>query len=451
MKKSILLGSAAALVAVSGAQAADLPIVEPVDYVRVCDAFGAGFHYIPGTETCLRFSGRVRTEIGIGSIDDEGSDDDELDSSFLNSNFELIVNASSMTEVGMLVGQFAISASNEGDVELGDAWITIGENILVGREVSRYDFGGGYGIYDGLYGDEGLNQFTFIMPFGNGLSMTLGLEDGRDRRANIAQYNGNDASTVLTVLSAFDVSAPGTVGGTVSATTTVATGAYIGQDATYAGMEIPEVVASLRISQGWGSAQISGALHQIRSITTFDATAPFTVAGIGTAPSVADNAAANGIIIASDINPGVLDEDYGWAIQAGVELNVGSMTKVKVVGAYADGAMHYIGGGDYYEAAVDYTTGNITDTMSGWYVLAGLSHDFSSALQVAVTGAYHDFDDQAELWLVSANLEYEVVENLTVSLAGQYTDTENEANAMLGSTASDTENWEAKLRIQRDF
>lgn len=445
MKKSILLGSAAALVAVSGAQAADLPVVEPVDYVRVCDAFGAGFHYIPGTETCLKFSGRVRTEIGVRSNDDDGEDDDTVDTSFLNSNFELVVNASSMTEVGMLVGQFAISGSNEGNVELGDAWITIGENILVGRETSRYDFGGGYGIYDGIYVDEGINQFTFIMPFGNGLSMTLGLEDGRDRRAKIAQYNGLPSDTDLTIISTFQTSL--NLPNIHQTATAISTGSYIGQDATYAGMEIPEIVASLRISQGWGSAQISGALHQIRSITTLNPTAPFTSAFAGTGAAGTPLAFTPGQIISA----GVLDEDYGWAVQAGVELNVGSMTTVKVVGAYADGAMHYIGGADYYEAAVDFTTGDITDTLDGWYVLAGLSHDFSSDLNVAVTGAYHDFDDQAELWMVSANIEYEVVENLVVSLAGQYTDTETEANSALGTEDSNTENWEAKLRIQRNF
>lgn len=32
---------------------------EPVEYVRVCDAYGAGFFYIPGTETCLRIRGGV--------------------------------------------------------------------------------------------------------------------------------------------------------------------------------------------------------------------------------------------------------------------------------------------------------------------------------------------------------------------------------------------------------
>ena len=54
--KSLLLGSAAGIAAVAGAQAADLPSrkAAPVEYVRVCSAYGAGFFYIPGTDTCLR-------------------------------------------------------------------------------------------------------------------------------------------------------------------------------------------------------------------------------------------------------------------------------------------------------------------------------------------------------------------------------------------------------------
>ena len=60
--KSLLIGSAAALVAATGAKAADAVVIaepEPVEYVRVCDAYGAGFFYIPGTETCLSISGYV--------------------------------------------------------------------------------------------------------------------------------------------------------------------------------------------------------------------------------------------------------------------------------------------------------------------------------------------------------------------------------------------------------
>ena len=60
--KSLLLGSAAGIAAVAGAQAADLPSrkAAPVEYVRVCSAYGAGFFFIPGTDTCLRVGGRVR-------------------------------------------------------------------------------------------------------------------------------------------------------------------------------------------------------------------------------------------------------------------------------------------------------------------------------------------------------------------------------------------------------
>jgi Porin subfamily len=49
--KSLLLGSAAALVAVSGARAADAVVIaepEPVEYVRVCDVYGTSYYYTNG-------------------------------------------------------------------------------------------------------------------------------------------------------------------------------------------------------------------------------------------------------------------------------------------------------------------------------------------------------------------------------------------------------------------
>ncbi|MCJ2011761.1 porin, partial [Methylobacterium sp. J-076] len=63
--KSCLLGTAAVFT-VGAAQAADLPVKKavPVEFVRVCSAYGAGFFYIPGTDTCLRLSGRARFEYG---------------------------------------------------------------------------------------------------------------------------------------------------------------------------------------------------------------------------------------------------------------------------------------------------------------------------------------------------------------------------------------------------
>ena len=56
--KSLLLGSTAGLVAVSGTQAADLPVkAKPVQYVKICSLYGEGFYYIPGSDICLKIGG----------------------------------------------------------------------------------------------------------------------------------------------------------------------------------------------------------------------------------------------------------------------------------------------------------------------------------------------------------------------------------------------------------
>ena len=61
--RNLLLGSAAGLVAVTAAQAADLPVkARPVQYVKVCSLYGAGFYYMPGTDMCIKIGGWVRAE-----------------------------------------------------------------------------------------------------------------------------------------------------------------------------------------------------------------------------------------------------------------------------------------------------------------------------------------------------------------------------------------------------
>src|SRR5204863_6666643 len=73
MVKSLLLGTAAGLVAVAGAQAADMPVkAAPVQYVKICSLYGDGFFYIPGTDTCIKMGGYLRvqaeTHMGGGGV-----------------------------------------------------------------------------------------------------------------------------------------------------------------------------------------------------------------------------------------------------------------------------------------------------------------------------------------------------------------------------------------------
>ena len=62
--RTLILSSAAALMALSGAQAADLPVkAKAVEYVRICSLYGAGFFYIPGTDTCIKIGGYLRADV----------------------------------------------------------------------------------------------------------------------------------------------------------------------------------------------------------------------------------------------------------------------------------------------------------------------------------------------------------------------------------------------------
>jgi opacity protein-like surface antigen len=44
---------------------------KPVEYVKVCSLYGAGFYYIPGTDTCIKIGGYLRvdtTDVGTGTV-----------------------------------------------------------------------------------------------------------------------------------------------------------------------------------------------------------------------------------------------------------------------------------------------------------------------------------------------------------------------------------------------
>src|SRR5258706_5912975 len=62
--KRVLLGSAAGVFAAAGAQAADLAVkAKPVEYVKVCSLYGAGFWYVPGTDTCIKIGAFVKLQL----------------------------------------------------------------------------------------------------------------------------------------------------------------------------------------------------------------------------------------------------------------------------------------------------------------------------------------------------------------------------------------------------
>jgi hypothetical protein len=148
--KSLLLGSAAALAAVSGAQAADAIVAaepEPMEYVRVCDAFGAGFFYIPGSETCLKIGGYVRfqTDFKNGNGTSAGTNNGGNSDWDSFTRAQLDIDARSDTEFGALRGFIGLQgnadSSNTGrGVNVDQAFIELG-GLKVGYYTSWWDDG----------------------------------------------------------------------------------------------------------------------------------------------------------------------------------------------------------------------------------------------------------------------------------------------------------------------
>ncbi len=206
--KSLLLGSAAAFAAVSGAQAADAIVAaapEPMEYVKVCDAFGTGYFYIPGTETCLKIGGLVRWQLDYSKaplISDRTAATAGITnpgykwSSYANSQFRLNIDAKNDSEVGTVYssiqlrgynGQVAGSGINTGTTYNGGyvAYFYAGIDAgAYGFEAGRFDgsywtrfFGFGGFTDDG--GSYVYNDNSYAAFFGKvgSVSYTAGVDD----------------------------------------------------------------------------------------------------------------------------------------------------------------------------------------------------------------------------------------------------------------------------------
>ncbi len=199
--KSLLLGSAAALVAASGAQAADAivaPEPEAVEYVRVCDAYGAGYFYIPGTETCLRVHGYVRYEVKGGDDVYTGADREGWDK---GARFALRFSTASETELGTLKtftelrfnygsensGEDGVYGNNSSNTDMRFAYIQLG-GFKVGIDETEFKtFTGALGdvINDDVISADSARtgKVSYTFTGGNGFSAVVALEQGGNNYA----------------------------------------------------------------------------------------------------------------------------------------------------------------------------------------------------------------------------------------------------------------------------
>jgi len=127
--KTLLLGTAAAFAVAGSAQAADLAVAESVEYVKVCDAYGAGYFYIPGSDVCLKIGGYVqfrtvfRDDVGVNVGDPVDAIPDYLTDWKFNTETSVNVTAKWMTDWGRRLFTSTIARSSTYR-RAGLRWIT---------------------------------------------------------------------------------------------------------------------------------------------------------------------------------------------------------------------------------------------------------------------------------------------------------------------------------------
>ncbi|KQU51661.1 hypothetical protein ASG72_09045 [Bosea sp. Leaf344] len=413
--------------AASGAGAADLPSrkAAPVEYVRVCNTYGAGFFYIPGTQTCLRVSGRLRAE-GLYLQPVKKNDD----VTGLRAYGRVNVDARTATAYGTLrtfIRYDAIRQSgayskgglqaNETTVALDKGFVQFGP-LTAGRAQSMFDFYADDLNWGTLRGsDQSTQMFAYTATFGSGVSATLSLEDGTERR-NDSWQRADDFKRKA------DTNLQG-------------------------GNRLPDLVANLNVTQGWGSAQLSGALHEI------------TASSARAAQQV--------------------DSKYGFAVQAGLKLNLPMLAQGDVLwlqGAYAEGALSYLQAGSISAGGVKTTADDAYEAVNGstsslklskgYAITAAFQHYWTPAIRQAVFGSYLDvntFDrfkgaatgqtDYKE-FRVGSNLIWSPVSGLDIGVEvlyakldpkGRVADSNRGGTFTLGSDDS----LSARFRVQREF
>jgi hypothetical protein len=271
--KRVLLGSAAGIFAVAGAQAADLPVkAKPVEYVKVCSIYGAGFWYVPGTDTCIKIGAYTQAQVGwnlngngsplgFGTGSNTGNPSgretrtDTGNLSFRNRD-AISFDMRTQTEYGTLRSYVDVGTDiNVSSITGGSNTGAVGAQTIfasrafiqfagftLGRirsffdmfNVANYNYIGGQTT--GETSANGLFGLAYTWQFGGGLSATLSAEDGGFATGGRGRTTVNANNVPISF-----------------------TGDTLTPDVK--GQTVLDPVLNVRLDQAWGFVGVSGAIH----------------------------------------------------------------------------------------------------------------------------------------------------------------------------------------------
>lgn len=260
--KTVLLGSAAGLLAAGAAQAADLPTKKAaaaVQYVEVCPVYGSGFYKLPGTDICIRHFGQMKFNFGFQDEreawdpDGPGVLEPIVEPGASNTTgWQWTIRPGwdfrSPTEFGTLRAVVQMRVDQRNGVFEDDDPVLTGTmrttnlihrgyiewaGFLIGRAGTNFVYWDQDDVVTAIGGDpkETTMQVTYVFTAPGGIKATLGLEDAATWDSGVGDLTGLRAGT-----------------------------AEIGVN-PLGPQRLYDIVASLSTEQSWGSAKIAGLVH----------------------------------------------------------------------------------------------------------------------------------------------------------------------------------------------
>jgi Porin subfamily len=379
MLKSVLLGSAAGLVAVSGTQAADLPVkAKPVEYVKICTLYGEGFYYIPGTEICLKIGGYVRADYGWNVTGARtphysggaGAQDRTVNPYSTRHRAHFNFDSRTQTAYGTLRTYVAVHVDNEniGTVTVNPTRAFIQwAGFTFGHTKSFTDVPGtpGDDTFKSLFqtqnqtdtGANGTNQIAYTWELGNGMTLNVGADERRTK--------------ALANLSTAGLVTVGTNPGT-------AFGPY----------QHPTPWVNFAVNQAWGRLGVSAVFNKVNATYYTDSVVSCPVGFTGTSLC------------------NYPDDKWGWAVLSGIDIKAPWLGPGDHFGGYfnyGQGAAAYSGGSNLNSPGLfgggnQVALGVITDAVyinagqlqltTAWTAGAGWEHFWLPNVSTAWYGTY---------------------------------------------------------------
>jgi hypothetical protein len=376
----MLLGSAAALTAISSTQAADLPVkAKPVEYVKICSLYGEGFYYIPGTDICLKIGGYVQADYGWNTQGSgqqaytgaNGAQDRTVNPYSTRHRAHFNFDSRTQTSYGTLRTYVAVHIENR---DLNSVTVSPTRAFIqwagftFGHTKSFTDVPGtpagdsfrsliqAQGISD--TGANGTNQIAYTWELGNGMTLNVGADERRTRGlANLSTAN------IIAV-------------GTNPAT---AFGPY----------QHPTPWLNFAVNQAWGRFGVSAIANKVN--------ATYYTGGTG-CPAGAQTGTTQ---------CGYPDDKWGWAVLSGIDIKA-----------------PWAGPGDHFGGFFDYGVGAVAYSGGGNLASPGLFGGGNSIALGFVADAVYLNGGQISLttaWSTGFGYEHFWVPNVSTTVYGTYT------------------------------